>query len=86
MPKERLSKQTLWVEQGEKRPVKKKPGKDGLIISRILVGTVWDFIQVKYSLCWWIEKCRGLTGAAAPETLKEKLVKKKEEIMKVYLL
>ena len=33
---------------------------DGLIIWRILVGTVWHFVQAKCSLCWWIERCGGL--------------------------
>ena len=39
---------------------------DGLIISRILVGTVWDFIQAKCSLRWGIERCGGLIWSCCP--------------------
>ena len=56
---------------------------DGLVISRILVGTVLDFIQTKCSLCWRIESVAALSGAAAPATLKKKRVKKKELLISV---
>ena len=38
-------------------------GQEGLIISRILVGTVWIFVQAKCGLYWWIEKCGCLISS-----------------------
>ena len=78
---ERLPKQTLFAEVSGKRPVGHRK-QDGLIISRIVVGTVWDFIQAKCSLCWWVGRCNGLIcsccsrnprGKASEEKRRKKL-------------
>ena len=61
VPHEQLPKQTLYTETSEKRQLEDSE-QDSLIVSRILAGTVWDFIQVKckgQSKFWWIEKCDG---------------------------
>ena len=39
-----------------------------LIILRISVGNIWDFIQAKCSLCWWIERCGGLIWSCCPRS------------------
>ena len=70
MPREQLLKQTLYAEViGNK-------------ISRILVGTTWNFIQVKCSLCWWIEKCGNLIWSFCPRNPLGKAGEKKRKYNK----
>ena len=58
-----------------------------LIISRILmIGTAWDFVRAKCSLCYWMEKCGGLVWRCCPATFKEKQMKKNEEGFKKFQL
>ena len=76
MPQERLPKQTLNAKVNGKKLIVQ----DGLIISRILVGTVWDVIQAKCCLSCWTEKCGGLIWSCFSATLKEKRMKKEENI------
>ena len=55
--------------------------KDGLIILKILVGTVCDFVQAKSSLYWWIERCDGLIWSCCAHNPQGKAGKgKKKEI------
>ena len=67
---------TLYVEVRGKRPVGQHK-QDGLNISRILVGMVWNFIQAKCNLCWWIERCGSLIWSyfALAEILQGTLIK-----------
>ena len=50
---------------------------DGVIILKIFVETVWDFVQIKYSPCWWIEKCGGLFWSCCRHNFQKKRVKKR---------
>ena len=47
MPQKRLPKQTLYVEVNIKKPVEQSQTRSRLL--RILVGTVWDLVQAKWS-------------------------------------
>ena len=49
MPHQRLPWQTLFAEV--RRGQLDNHKQDGLIISRSLVGNVWDFIRAKCSMC-----------------------------------
>ena len=49
---------------------------DDLITLRILVGTIWDFIQAKCSQCCWIERCGSLNWSCCPRNPKKQRWKK----------
>ena len=51
------------------------------MLLRILVETVWDLVQAKCSLCWWIEKCGGLVWRCCPRNLQEKVGEEKKKIL-----
>ena len=70
MPQERLPKKTLHAD------VKVERGRlDNHKQGGLLVGTVWDFIQAKCSLRWWIEGCASLMWSCGPGNLKQKRLK-----------
>ena len=70
MPHERFFKQTLYAELSGMRQLDFHE-QNGLIILRILVGTVWVFVQAKCSICWWIERCGDLIWSCCPQNLQE---------------
>ena len=51
MPQKRLPKQTLNAEVSGRGQLEEHD-QNGFITTRILVGTVCEFIQAKCSLCW----------------------------------
>ena len=75
---ERLPKQTLYVEVSGRRPVG-RPQSRWFDYIGVLVGIVWDFIQAKCSLRWWIEKCGGLIWSCCPRNPQEEKRVKKEK-------
>ena len=84
MPQIRLPKQTLYAKVSGKRPVGGHE-QDSLIISRILVETVQDFIQAKCNLCWWIDRCGGLIWSCCPRNPQGKAgeeIRKEESVTK----
>ena len=55
---------------------------DDLIISKILVGTVWDFVHAKCSLRCWIEKCGSLLWSCCHCNAQEKAGEEKRRQLK----
>ena len=55
MPHERLPKQTFYAKMSWKRPVGRPRTRWLDYVEDLGFGTVWDFIQAKYSLCLLIE-------------------------------
>ena len=78
MLQERLYKQTLLSKVNRKKPVDYYE-QDELITLRMLVGTIWDFIHAKYSLCWWTKRCRGLTWSCCPRNPQRNVDKEKKK-------
>ena len=66
-----------WMGRGQL----KDHEQDGLILLRILVGTVWDFIQAKCSLCWLIKRCGGLIWSCCYHNLLGKADEEKRRIL-----
>ena len=88
MPQERLPKQTFYAKVNGERGQLDDHEQDRLITSRILVGTVWKFVQTKCSLCWRMEKCSGRAaypGTTALATHKENYVKRRFRGTSCYL-
>ena len=91
---ERLPKQTLYAKVNPKKKLGDH-GQDCLIRSRILAGTVWDFVQANCTLCYCIEKCggliwncclRNLQGKAGEEKRRSKSINKRCRFFSYFLV
>ena len=52
---------------------------DDLILLRIVVETVRDFVQAKCNLCWLIKKCGGLIWICCPRNPQGKADEKRRQ-------
>ena len=79
MPQKWLSKQTLFAKVMERGQLYDHR-QDGVIISRILAGTVWDIDEAKCSLSCWNENSEGLicSGCSRIQKKKKKWLKQQE--------